>query len=148
MTFQKPEGVCSDGVIWISFTSESLTDTSNPNVRFGLNDTFGRFWGKHVAPSGQISFPVCAQKCITNRALDGVCVFMTDCYYHWYCHYVVALCPWSAVGTQIKKKWNTDWFFHGSIFWLYFVNDSWILVLDLVGFASAGALSFSLVYAF
>ena len=31
--------------------------------------------GKHVAPSGQISFPVCAQKCITNRALDGVCVY-------------------------------------------------------------------------
>ena len=29
-------------------------------------------WGKHVAPSGQISFPVCAQKCITNRALGGV----------------------------------------------------------------------------
>ena len=28
--------------------------------------------GKHVAPSGQISFPVCAQKCITNRALGGV----------------------------------------------------------------------------
>ena len=92
MTFQKPEGVCSDGVILISFSSESF------------HDTFGRFWGthvaqhgqarcptwastlpnmgKHVAPSGQISFPVCAQKCITNRALDGVCVFMTDCYYH------------------------------------------------------------------
>ena len=70
MTFQKPEGVCSDGVILISFTSVSF------------HDTFCSVLGKHVAPSGQISFPVCAQKCITNRELDGVCVFMTDCYYH------------------------------------------------------------------
>ena len=60
MTFQKPEGVCSDGVIWISFTSVSLTDTSNPNDRFGLNDTFGRFWGKHVAHMGQARYPTWA----------------------------------------------------------------------------------------
>ena len=59
----QPEWECSDGVILIFFSSESF------------HDTFGRFWGKHVAPSGQISLPVCAQKCITNRALDGVCVY-------------------------------------------------------------------------
>ena len=31
--------------------------------------------GKHVTPSGQISLPVCAQKCITNRSFGGVCFY-------------------------------------------------------------------------
>ena len=48
MTFQKPESVCSDGVILISFTSESF------------HDTFGRFWGKHVAHMGQARYPTWA----------------------------------------------------------------------------------------
>ena len=48
MTFQKPEGVCSDGVILISFTSESF------------HDTLGRFWGKHVAHMGQARYPTWA----------------------------------------------------------------------------------------
>ena len=48
MTFQKPEGVCSDGVILIFFSSESF------------HDTFGRFWGKHVAQQGQARYPTWA----------------------------------------------------------------------------------------
>ena len=48
MTFQKPEGVCSDGVILISFTSESF------------HDTFGHIWGKHVAHMGQARYPTWA----------------------------------------------------------------------------------------
>ena len=75
MTFQKPEGVCSDGVILISFTSVSFHDTfcsvlGQARCPHGASTLPNM--GKHVAPSGQISFPVCAQKCITNRALDGV----------------------------------------------------------------------------
>ena len=30
---------------------------ASPNDRFGLNDTFGRFWGKHVAQQGQARYP-------------------------------------------------------------------------------------------
>ena len=45
MTFQKPEGVCSDGVILISFTSESF------------HDTFCSVLGKHVAHMGQARYP-------------------------------------------------------------------------------------------
>lgn len=48
MTFQKPEGVCSDGVILISFTSESF------------HDTFCSVLGKHVAHMGQARFPTWA----------------------------------------------------------------------------------------
>ena len=45
MTFQKPEGVCSDGVILISFTSESF------------HDTFCSVLGTHVAHMGQARYP-------------------------------------------------------------------------------------------
>ena len=77
MTFQKPEGVCSDGVILISFTSESF------------HDTFGRFWastlptwGKHVTQHGQARCPKWADfiSCLCPKVYheSGIrwCVFL------------------------------------------------------------------------
>ena len=58
---------------------------------------------------------------------------------------MLALCPWPAAGTRIKKKehgllgLDTDWSFHGSFF---DIIELMILGFDLFGFASAGALPF------
>ena len=112
-------------------------------------------WGKHVTQHGQARCPKWADfiSCLCPKVYHesgirgGVCVYdrlLLSLILSLRGGVVSMVCGRDTN----QKKWNTDWFFHGSIFWLYFVNDSWILVLDLVGFASVGALSFSLVNAF
>ena len=79
----QPEWECSDGRICIFFSSESF------------HDTFGRFWGKHVAQHGQARYPTWAStlpqvgrfhyqsvpKSVSRIGHLVVCVFMTVCYW-------------------------------------------------------------------
>ena len=94
-------------------------------------------WGKHVTQHGQARCPKWADfvtslcpKVYHESVIRWCVCFMTDCYYHWYCHYVVAVCFWTAAGTRIKKmKADSPDFTRIGLFTDSFFDDIELMIL-------------------